>query len=338
MNVDRDGGYAPESGLRRLNWGCGSHLGAGWINSDAKEEPGVDLVADIRQGLPLEADSVDCVVSVHALPELSYRRQVPVLQELLRVLRPGGAIRLVLPDLDLAIDAYRRGDASYFKVPPEEAKSPGGRFIAHLLWFGYTRTLFTADFAAELLAEAGFEGVERCSYRRTASPFGSIVELDNREDESMYVEARKPRIGSRPQVLPYNARVPADGLEIVDVAPDPGQGLRGHFRVRNGEDSKVEIIGWVLGHEAQATEVEVLVDGAVAGRAPIAVDRPDVAERFPDLAAAATCGFRIELMAKGKGESQLEIYAVMDDEGREPLGRVLVKTNRRGLFGAFRRN
>lgn len=338
MSGEHQRADAPESELRRLNWGCGGHLGAGWINSDVKAEPGVDLVADVLQGLPLEDGSVDCVVSVHALPELSYREQVPALQELHRVLRPGGSIRLALPDLEAAIAAYRRGDASYFKVPPEEAQSPGGRFVSHLLWFGYSRTLFTADFTAELLTKAGFVAVTCCSYRRTSSPFGSIVELDNREEESMYVEARRPRSGPHPRFLPYNARVPADGLEIVDVAPDPGQRLKGHFRVRDGEGSKLEIIGWALGQEVQATEVEVLVEGVVAARAPIAVDRPDVAERFPGVAGAATCGFRIELMAKGKGESQLEVYAVMDDEAREPLGRILVKMNRRGLLGAFRRS
>ena len=44
------------AGVKRLNWGCGAHVAPGWINSDVKDEPGVDLVADIRQGLPLESE------------------------------------------------------------------------------------------------------------------------------------------------------------------------------------------------------------------------------------------------------------------------------------------
>jgi hypothetical protein len=31
----------------------------------------------------------------------------------------------------------------------------------------------------------------RCDYRRTASPFREIVDLDNRERESLFVEAEK---------------------------------------------------------------------------------------------------------------------------------------------------
>jgi SAM-dependent methyltransferase len=334
----RTGADAAELELVRLNWGCGDHLADGWINSDVKDAPGVDLVADLREGLPLAAESVDLVVSVHALPELGFREQVPALAELGRVLRPDGAIRLVLPDLDRAIDAYRDGDDDYFLVPPEEAGSPGGRFLAHILWFGWSRTLFTADFAAELLERAGFERVEVVSHGRTTTPFGSLTALDNRPGESLQVEGRKPRIGSGARILPYNRGVTAGGLEIIDVAPDPGERVRGHFRAREHEDGKLEIIGWAIGSESPATEVLVLAGGSVAGTAPVAVDRPDVAERFPDISGASTSGFRLELMAKGRGESQLDIYAVLGDESREPLGRIRVKTGRRGIFGALRRN
>ena len=39
-------------------------------------------------------------------------------------------------------------------------------------------------------AAAGFDRIDRCAYRRTASPHADIVELDNRERESLFVEAR----------------------------------------------------------------------------------------------------------------------------------------------------
>jgi len=319
--------YAPQSSPRRLNWGCGDHLGAGWINSDAKRAPGIDLVADIRAGLPLDEGSIDYAVSVHALPELSYREQLPALRELLRVLRPGGVLRLVLPDLDRAIDAYREGRQGHFQVPAGEAGSDGGRFISHILWFGYSRTLFTADFAAELLERAGFERVERRSYRRTGSAFGEIVELDNREEESLYMEARKPQAGIAPRILPYNPHVAADVLEIIDVTPEPGERVRGHFQARDRDGGRLEIVGWAVGIELAATEVVVVADGNDAGSAPLAVERPDVAEKFPDAPGAGASGFRLELVADGAGESQLDLYAVLEDESREPLGRILCRSH-----------
>jgi predicted SAM-dependent methyltransferase len=329
--------YVAESHLTRLNWGCGSHVAAGWINSDIKDEPGVDLVADIRHGLPLEPDSVDYAVCVHALPELPYPELVPALSELRRTLKPGGVLRLVLPDLDRAIEAYQRGEHDYFKVPSAEVHSAGGRFIVHALWFGYSRSLFTLDFAEELLLSADFERVRACAYRRTASPFGRIVELDNRSEESLYIEARKPRVPSRLKLLPYNSGVAGEELEIITVTPDPGQGVSAHFRVRKGEGCKVEIVGWVLGKDVPATEVEVVADGSVAGRTPVTLDRPDIAEKFPGVTEAATAGFQLELVARGKGQSELEVFAVLKDNSREPLGRIVIKAGRRGILDALRR-
>jgi predicted SAM-dependent methyltransferase len=179
------------TGVRRLNWGCGGHTLPGWINSDQKDGDGIDLSCDIAQGLPLETGSIDYAVSIHALPEVPYDRLVPVLAELRRVIKPGGILRLCLPDLIKGIRAYERGDRDYFLVPDEDAESLGAKLVTQLIWYGYSRTLFTHEFIEEMLLKAGFSRVERCPYRRTSGPHPDIVDLDNREPESLYVEAYK---------------------------------------------------------------------------------------------------------------------------------------------------
>jgi SAM-dependent methyltransferase len=180
-----------ENEIKRLNWGCGSWTESGWINSDNKEGPGIDLSCDIRDGLPLEDDSMDYVVSIHALPEIPYPELLPVLSELRRVLKPGGTLRLGLPDLDKGIAAYQRGDLDYFLVPDEDARSIGAKFITQLIWYGYSRTLFTHGFVAELLEKAGYRQIEKCSFKETKSRHPGITELDNRENESLFMEAIK---------------------------------------------------------------------------------------------------------------------------------------------------
>jgi predicted SAM-dependent methyltransferase len=177
--------------VRRLNWGCGDHFGGGWINSDIKDMPGVDLPCDIRDGLPLETESIDYATSIHALPEIHYDDLVDALVELRRVLKPGGVLRLALPDLDRGIQAYLAGDRDYFLVPDEQAEAIGSKFVTQIIWYGYSRTLFTHDFIEELLWKAGFREVHHCSYRETKSRFPEIVELDIRERESLFVEAVK---------------------------------------------------------------------------------------------------------------------------------------------------
>lgn len=177
--------------MQRLNWGCGVHPEPGWTNSDVKDGDGIDLSVDIRNGLPVDDNTFDYVVSIHALPMISYPDLLPVLAELRRVLKPAGVLRLGLPDLDKGIEAYRRANESHFYVPDEDVVSLGGKFIVHMLWYGYSVTLFTADFAEELLAKAGFRDVRRCAFQETGTDLAGIVDLDNREHESLFVEATK---------------------------------------------------------------------------------------------------------------------------------------------------
>ena len=182
---------AREGGILRLKWGCGASGEPGWINADIKDGPGIQISCDIRDGLPLDEGSMDYVVSIHALPEVPYPDLVPTLQELRRVLKPGGVLRLALPDLLKGVEAYRRGDREYFLVPDEDARRLGAKLVLQLIWYGYSRTLFTAEFIEEQLEKAGFREVRHCGYRETKSGYPEIVELDNREPESLFVEAVK---------------------------------------------------------------------------------------------------------------------------------------------------
>jgi hypothetical protein len=96
-----------------------------------------------------------------------------------------------LPDLDRAIAAYLRKDLAYFYIPDDDATTLGGKLIAQITWYGASRTPFTFDFIGELLTDAAFHDIVQCAYRSTGSRYAEIVQLDNRERESLYVEALK---------------------------------------------------------------------------------------------------------------------------------------------------
>jgi predicted SAM-dependent methyltransferase len=177
--------------VRRLHWGCGENVVPGWINADRHVRPGVAIARDIREGLPLESGSIDYIVSIHALQDLPYFDVVPALAELRRLLVPGGVVRLGLPDMDRAIAAYLRDDRDYFYVPDSDSATTAGKMIVQLTWYGDSRIMFTYDFAREMLLKADFRAVTRCAYRETVSPFAEIVALDNRERETLFIEAEK---------------------------------------------------------------------------------------------------------------------------------------------------
>ncbi|HXS33565.1 MAG TPA: methyltransferase domain-containing protein [Solirubrobacterales bacterium] len=332
--------------MRRLNWGCGAHVAPGWINSDVKDEAGVDLVADIKQGLPLETGSVDYAVSIHALPEFSYPELVPVLAELHRVLAPGATLRLALPDLRRGIDAYLSGDEDYFKVGGDEVSSFGGRFIVQMLWYGYSRTLFTPDFALELLQRAGFADVCECAFGVSASGIDEIVELDNRADESFFVEGRKsqerhPRRGQRSWSAAGQGYNPAvarrESIRVVDISEgQPENGLRkSHLdspTVGMELDSNaLKIVGWAVGREKPVESVEVLAAGEVVATAPVSIERPGVAGAYPGTPGAEHAGFRLVVEGRGEGRHELTVRGLVNGE-RVPIASIVLEIRRRGLL------
>jgi len=342
---------------RRLNWGCGSHTAPGWINSDIKDAPGIDLVCDIRDALPLEDESIDCAVSIHALPELPYPELVPALRELWRVLKPGGTLRLSLPDLRRGIRAYQAGDDEYFKVDPDEVRSRGGRFIVHMLWYGYSRTLFTYDFIEELLGKAGFVDIGERSFQVTESAFPEIVELDNREDESLFVEATKPpgrnpgrkskpgRVAWVPAGRGYNDAVSGgERIKILDVSVADGgtDELRScHLDSPTIGDSldanSLRIVGWAVGGRAPVESVEVIADGEVVATAPLDIERPGVAKDYAKVPGADRAGFRLAVQGSGEGRHELTVRGVLKDGAKVPIGAIGVEIGRRGLFSRLSR-
>jgi predicted SAM-dependent methyltransferase len=334
--------------MSRLNWGCGSHIAPGWINSDIKDEPGVDLVCDIRQELPLETGSVDYAVSIHSLPELSYPEIVPVLEELRRVLKPGGTLRLALPDLRRGIEAYLAADRDYFKVGPDEVHSLGGRFVVHMLWYGYSRTLFTTDFALELLERAGFVEVNECAFGASASGIAEIVELDNREEESFFVEGRKspdPEPPARSRASwsvagrGYNPAVARrERIKVIEVAEAGAEGgiRRSHLDAPSTgteiDSNALTIVGWAVGKDAPVGSVEVVADGEVVATAPVEIERPGIADAYKDVPGADHAGFRLVVVGSGEGRHELVVRGVLDNGGRAPIGAIALEIRRRGLL------
>lgn len=173
----------------RMNVGCGPCIAPGWINVDRRPHPGVDLTCDVRDGIPLAGARLDAIVAIHVLQDLPYADVLPALVELRRLLRTGGTLRLALPDLEKAVEAYRGNDPRYFYVPDCDAQDIGAKLITQLVWYGSVRTPMIFGFIRELLARAGFSMIHRCAFGRTMSGDLELVSLDNRERESFFVEA-----------------------------------------------------------------------------------------------------------------------------------------------------
>jgi len=91
-----------------INIACGNSYVDGWLNFDyAPVSPAVKE-ANLLGRLPLEDAVSDVVYSSHFLEHIPRRHLAGFLAECFRVLKPGGQIRLVLPDLDELCREYLR--------------------------------------------------------------------------------------------------------------------------------------------------------------------------------------------------------------------------------------
>ena len=84
---------------RKLNLGCGHDTRNGWINLDAVDLPGVDVVADLSlcatTPLPFEDDSIDEFLLSHLLEHIA--EPLPLMQELWRIAKPGAVMQVRVP-------------------------------------------------------------------------------------------------------------------------------------------------------------------------------------------------------------------------------------------------
>lgn len=83
-----------------LNLGCGYRRLQGFINIDNRPEVKPDQLLDVRSGLPYETGSVDMVRADDFLEHIPIGQVVPVIEEIWRILKPGGIFESSTPSTD----------------------------------------------------------------------------------------------------------------------------------------------------------------------------------------------------------------------------------------------
>jgi predicted SAM-dependent methyltransferase len=114
----------------KLNLGCGDVAPPEWVNVDfaigarLRKIPFIGMLSrrflrsdwnpsivvhDLRTRFPWPDSSVDIVYSSHSLEHLTRRDGERFMRETFRVLRVGGIVRIVVPDLKREVDRYLSG-------------------------------------------------------------------------------------------------------------------------------------------------------------------------------------------------------------------------------------
>lgn len=91
-----------------LNLGCGQRYHKDWTNVDFFSNNINVLSINLLKGIPFPDASFDVVYHSHLLEHIPRNNSLPFLKECSRVLKPGGIIRVVVPDLENLVKEYLR--------------------------------------------------------------------------------------------------------------------------------------------------------------------------------------------------------------------------------------
>lgn len=86
--------------MNYLNLGCGSRFHKDWVNLDKHPTNSQVQKYDIQHGIPFPENTFDMVYHSHLLEHLSLDKVSSFTKECFRVLKPGGILRVVVPDLE----------------------------------------------------------------------------------------------------------------------------------------------------------------------------------------------------------------------------------------------
>ena len=244
----------------KLHLGCGLNAVDGWLNVDgswnarlaklpwlrralatvgviSKEAAAVpwrrDLrILDVRDPLPFPTNSFEALYASHLLEHLFLTDAQRLLKECFRVLRPGGVIRIVVPDLRPIVQEYlgerpfhnsdefadmpaadRMNRRLHFRNPNPPRGNVVLRVYAALTEFQTHKWMYDATSLVQHLRATGFDEVEEREFRVSRINDIDRIEHPGRvlRGEGICVEGLKPVAAS----MLGEARRPARVAEKV---------------------------------------------------------------------------------------------------------------------------
>jgi predicted SAM-dependent methyltransferase len=181
-----------------VNVACGPNALSGFVNLDLFSTAKGVVRFDCRRRLPFADGSVEGIRIEHFLEHLETREELPAfLREAVRTLRPGGVLRIIVPDAGRYLQAYCSGGFDGFHAlgvsSPFPEDLPTRMDVINHVFHQWHEHRWGYDFEtlSHRLSHAGFCKVEQSGYRQCRDS-RLAQDAPNHEPYSLYVDAVRP--------------------------------------------------------------------------------------------------------------------------------------------------
>jgi predicted SAM-dependent methyltransferase len=189
----------------KLNLGCGTKKMAGFVNVDLRLNPlptecpeklftDPDVIDDVSKLEKFENNTVDLIYNCHVFEHFVRNERLNVLKRWLEVLKPGGTLRMAVPNFAAVAHAYVNK-----LVPFEKLWSSLNGSQRHPYDFHYH--CYDFDHLKQDLESVGFVNVRLYDWRKTehadvddySQSYWPHMDKENGFHLSLNVEADKPQ-------------------------------------------------------------------------------------------------------------------------------------------------
>jgi predicted SAM-dependent methyltransferase len=164
----------------------------GWVNVDIARGEQVDVVWDLRQGLPFADASCAAIFCEHVIEHLSKEDGENLLRECFRILQGQGVLRLSTPDAEKFLRSYVNDDGFLQHVEFASAiETPLDRINQMMREGGQHLWIYDLDSLQTVLRKIGFASIIKQTCGESLHPEMKKKDSPLRAFESLYVEALK---------------------------------------------------------------------------------------------------------------------------------------------------
>jgi ubiquinone/menaquinone biosynthesis C-methylase UbiE len=149
----------------KLNLGCWHRYIPGFIHVDLCDMDHIDYKSNIDDLSMFKDSSATLIYSSHSFEYFNRIEAAKVLKEWRRVLKPGGILRLAVPDFDSLIEVYKKTNEIEKIIGPlfGQMDINDGEAKKTL----YHRTTYNFDSLSSLLSKNGFSDIKRYRWQDT---------------------------------------------------------------------------------------------------------------------------------------------------------------------------